>query len=81
MALIRCVFYNLDESDMASKGSTMNIVREEAIRLLNNLPDEASWDDVMYEMYVRNKIDKGVIAADKGLVVSHEEVRRRFIRK
>ena len=30
----------------------MSIVREEAKKILNNLPDEASWDDVMYEMYV-----------------------------
>jgi predicted transcriptional regulator len=59
----------------------MGTVREEAKKLLDTLPDEASWDDVMYEMYVRNKIDKGVAAADEGKFLSHEEVRNRFLRK
>jgi predicted transcriptional regulator len=59
----------------------MSIVREEARKLIDNLPDDASWDDVMYEMYVRNKIDKGVLAADAGKLVSHEEVRKRFLQK
>ena len=56
----------------------MSIVKEEAKRLLDTLPDEASWDDVMYEMYVRNKIDKGIAAADEGRLLSHEEVKKRF---
>jgi predicted transcriptional regulator len=59
----------------------MGIVREEAKKLLDTLPDEASWDDVMYEMHVRNKIDKGIAAADEGHLLSHEEVRKRFLRK
>lgn len=59
----------------------MSLVREEAKKLLDNLPDEASWDDVMYEMYVRNKIDKGVKAADEGKLVSHDEVKKRFLQK
>ena len=33
----------------------MSVVRDEAWKLLDNMPDEASWDDVMYEMYVRKK--------------------------
>ena len=59
----------------------MSVVREEAKNLIDNLPDEASWDDVMYEMYVRNKIDKGITAADDGRLVSHEEVKKRFLQK
>ena len=53
-------------------------VREEAERLVKGLPDGASWDDLMYEIYVRQKIDEGVEAADEGRIMSHEEVRRRF---
>ena len=59
----------------------MSVVREEAKKILDTLPDEASWDDVMYEMYVRKKIDEGIKAADEGRVVSHEEVRKRFLQK
>lgn len=43
------------------------------------LPDGASRDDLMYELYVRRKIAEGVKAADEGRVVSQEEVKRRFL--
>jgi len=56
----------------------MATVREEARRLLERLPDEASWDDLMYEIYVRKKIAAGLKAAEEGRLVSHEEVKRRF---
>lgn len=36
-------------------------------------------DDRRYELYVRRKIAEGVKAADEGRVVSHEEVKRRFL--
>jgi hypothetical protein len=58
----------------------MGTVREDAKKLLESLPDEASWDDIMYEMYVRKKIDQGIIDADEGKRVSHEEVKKRFSR-
>lgn len=45
---------------------------------ISRLPDDVSWDDVMYEMYVRNKIDKGLATADEGRILSHEEVKKRF---
>ncbi len=38
----------------------MATIREEAQRIIQKLPDEASWDDVMYEIYVRKKIDAGI---------------------
>jgi predicted transcriptional regulator len=62
------------------KGLKMSIVKEEAKKLLDNLPDEASWDDILYEMYVRKKIDEGIKAADEGKLVSHEDVKKRFLK-
>jgi len=59
----------------------MSIVKKEAKKMLNNLPEEASWDDLMYEMYVRKKIDEGIKAAEEGRILSHEEVKKRFSRK
>ena len=55
----------------------MGTVREDAKKLLESLPDEASWDDIMYEMYVRKKIDQGIIDANEGKLISHEEVKKR----
>ena len=59
----------------------MGFIREEVKKIIDNLPDEASWDDVMYKMYVRKKIDEGLKAADEGRVVSHEEVKKKFQQK
>jgi len=56
----------------------MSTVKEEAINLIVRLPDEASWDDIMYEMYVKKKIESGIKASDEGRVTPHEEVKRMF---
>ena len=56
----------------------MSTAKEEAINLITRLPDEASWDDIMYEMYVKKKIERGVRAADEGRVVAHDDVKRMF---
>jgi predicted transcriptional regulator len=50
----------------------MNIVKEEAKKLIDKLPDNATWDDIMYELYVKKKIAAGLKAAEEGRVVSHE---------
>ena len=57
---------------------TATSVKNEAKRLVENLPETASWDDLMYEVYVRQKIEEGIKAADEGRVLTHEEVRKRF---
>jgi predicted transcriptional regulator len=54
-------------------------VKEEAKRLLERLPDEASWDDLMYEIYVQKKIDMSLKAAEAGKLIPHEEVKRRLL--
>ena len=55
-----------------------NNIKSEAHRLIDTLPDDATWDDVMYRVYVRQCIDAGIEDADAGRVVALEEVRRRF---
>ena len=53
-------------------------VKDAARRLVDSLPDDADWDDVMYHIYVRQCVDAGIADADAGRVVSVDEVRRRF---
>ena len=57
----------------------MSKVKEEIRDLAEKLPDDVTWDEVMYEVYVRQKIAKGLEAADHGHVVPHEEVKRKFL--
>jgi hypothetical protein len=50
----------------------------EAVKLITRLPEEVSWDDIMYRIYVKRKIEEGVMAADEGRTISHEEVKELF---
>jgi predicted transcriptional regulator len=54
-------------------------VKEEALKLIDGLPEETSWDDIIYQMYVRKKIEKGIQAAEQGRVVAHDEVKKQFL--
>jgi hypothetical protein len=53
-------------------------VKDEARRLVEELPEEASWEDLMYRIYVRQTIEAGLRDADAGRTTPVEEVRRRF---
>jgi predicted transcriptional regulator len=53
-------------------------MKEEAIRLVEKLPDEFSWDDLMYEIYVRKAIEAGIADSKAGRTIPVEELRARF---
>ncbi len=55
-------------------------LRTELKNIADRLPPSATYADAMYELYVRMKIAKGREAAAAGRVVSHEDVRRKFVR-
>jgi len=53
-------------------------VREEVRRLVERLPSNTTWDDVMHEIYVRQAIESGLADSREGRVMDVQEVRRRF---
>ncbi|MDU9048713.1 MAG: hypothetical protein Q3M30_07660 [Candidatus Electrothrix sp. Rat3] len=53
-------------------------IKQEAGRILNRLPDNATWDDLMEQIYVRQTIEAGISDSDAGRTVDVKEVRRRF---
>ena len=53
-------------------------IQPEAIEMINSLPEGATWDDLMYKIYVRQCIEAGISDAEAGRVVDVDEVRRRF---
>ena len=58
--------------------ATAKSIKEDARRLVEQLPDPASWDDLMYAIYVRQAIDAGLADAEAGRTVSVEEARARL---
>jgi predicted transcriptional regulator len=59
----------------------MSTAKDDAIKTISQLPEEASWDEIMYKIYVKRKIEEGLKAADEGRTVSHEEVKELFKRQ
>lgn len=53
-------------------------VKEEARRLLENLPEDITWDDLMYRIYVRQAIEAGLADSDADRVVDIEDIRNEF---
>jgi hypothetical protein len=53
-------------------------VKEEARRLVERLPDDATWEDLQYEIYVRQAIEAGLKDSREGRTVPLEEARRQF---
>ncbi|MFP4255064.1 MAG: hypothetical protein ACLFQP_11710 [Halothece sp.] len=56
---------------------TQNI-KEKAQHLIDKLPENSTWDDLMYEIYVRQAVESGIDDSEAGKVVPVEEVRAKF---
>lgn len=56
----------------------MNAVKQEVTRLLNNLPEECTFEDIQYHLYVMQKIENGLMDEKKGNVYSQEEIEQRL---
>ena len=44
----------------------MQTIKQEAINAITSLPDSATLDDIMYRLYVIDKVKKGLDAIDNG---------------
>ncbi len=53
----------------------MKTLREEAINVISKMPDSASIDDIMYRLYVVDKVRKGREAVQQGDSISIEELK------
>jgi hypothetical protein len=53
----------------------MASLKEEAIKAISKLPESASIDDIMYELYVIEKVKKGKEAAERGETTSVKELK------
>ena len=53
-------------------------IKQEAHRLIEQLPENATWDDLMYEIYVRQAIEAGLADSAAGRTLDVKEVRAKF---
>ena len=53
-------------------------IKEAAHRLVEQLPDDATWDDLMRKAYEQQAIESGLADSEAGRVTDVEAVRRRY---
>jgi len=56
----------------------METPKQQVQELLENLPEDASLEDIQYHLYVRQKIEQGLADVAAGRIISHAEVERRL---
>lgn len=49
--------------------------KQQARQLLEKLPEDATWDDVVYEFAVRRSVERGLVDAAEERVMSSEQLR------
>lgn len=52
--------------------------KDEVISLLDKLPNDASYEDIQYHLYVLEKIKRGLERAETEGAIPHEEAKARF---
>lgn len=58
--------------------SESTTIKDAAHRIVEQLPDDASWEDLIYRLYVRQSIEAGLRDGKTGRVESVAEVRKSF---
>lgn len=52
--------------------------KDAAQAVVRSLPDDASWDDVQYHLYVRQQIEAGLSDDEAGRLIDAEGMRKRL---
>jgi predicted transcriptional regulator len=52
--------------------------KAEAHRLIERMPQNATWDDLMHEIYVREVIERGLADSNAGRTKTVREVRAKY---
>jgi hypothetical protein len=56
----------------------MSNVKDQAKELVDKLPENSTWDDVIHEIYVRQAIEMGLADSQAGRTTDVERVRVEF---
>lgn len=56
----------------------MKTAKKEVKRLLDRIPDDSTFEDIQYHIYVREKIERGLKDVEEGRVLTQKEVEKRL---
>lgn len=69
-------------ADVASRypEAAMATAKQDARKILDGLPEEASLEDIQYHLYVLQRLRRGREDVEAGRVIPHDEVEKRMAR-
>ena len=44
--------------------------------MVNELPEDTNWEELMYKIYVRQSIEEGLQDSEEGNTTPHEEIKK-----
>ena len=53
-------------------------IKQEVIQLVQSLPETATLDDIMAELYFKMQVDAGLKELDEGVGIEHKNVEKRL---
>lgn len=59
---------------------TLATAKLQALQLLTGLPEDSSFDDIQYHLYVLQKVGQGIADVDAGRTFTGEAARQRLSR-
>lgn len=54
----------------------MQAAKQDALNTINQLPDNADMEEIMYRLYVLDKVRKGQEAVEQGQTLTSDELQR-----
>ena len=57
----------------------MATAKEAALEILEHLSDQATWKEIMYELYVKQKLETGFADIEAGRTILREQVKADLI--
>jgi predicted transcriptional regulator len=56
-------------------------VKQKVLEMVKKLPDKCTWDEILYQIYVRKQIDAGLKDEKEGRLIPHEKVFAKYAKK
>jgi hypothetical protein len=56
----------------------MATVKEEVMDMISKLPPDVGYDEIMAEIYFKQKVDKSLEQIEEGKIISHKEAKSRL---
>jgi tRNA threonylcarbamoyladenosine modification (KEOPS) complex Cgi121 subunit len=58
----------------------LTIDKKRIQKAINELPEDATIEDALYELYVLHQVSKSLKDVDQGRTLSHEEMKQEFLK-